>query len=64
VGRAVQSFAWIRERRGDFTSAQLAEHLETHTRTAQRWLESWEASGMVECDRTRQPWIWRVHNAG
>jgi hypothetical protein len=34
--------------------------MEASTRTARRWLESCEASGLVECDRSGAGWRWRA----
>lgn len=60
LGRALWLCDWLRQRRFPFTAAQLATAMEASKRTALRWLEVAEGVGLVECDRSRQPWRWRA----
>ena len=62
LGRALWLCDWLQQRRFPFTAAQLATAMEASKRTALRWLEVAESVGLVDCDRTGQPWRWRTRS--
>jgi predicted ArsR family transcriptional regulator len=59
IGKMQTMTAWLKKRRSEFKTCDFAEEFHISTRSALRWLESLEASGLVECNRSGKPWIWR-----
>ena len=54
IGSAVQMVVWVAERRRPFTITEFGEAHEMCRRSAYRWLNALEASGMVERCGTRK----------
>ncbi len=59
VGRVVAIHEWIATRQVSFSKHDLAAGIGFGHRSAHRYLLAFEASGLVDCDRAGQRWLWR-----